>query len=368
MNPLLALPPDESSPLSIRARALVFEDPRSRVVLDTLARIAPQDAPALIIGAAGTGKELVARHVHYASGRTGPFVAADCSAFETGGAEAALFGVAVGARARPGLFEAARGGTLFLDEIGDLPPGVQAALARALEDGRIARVGASSTTEVDVRVVAATHVDLARAVESGRFRRDLWYRLSVATLPLPALAERPGDIVPLARHFVQAWSARLGLPSARLAADGIAALQAYPWPGNIRELESVVHHALLVARDGVLRADDLRLAGARATGFHPVVGPAGPTPAAEPATPDFDAALRALLLDPPSDLQSHVEHRLVHAAYAMCQGNQVRTARLLGISRNVLRAQLLRFGYLTPTGERRAVRTRPVAVDEAATA
>jgi len=365
MNPFLALPPDESSPLSIRARALVFEDPRSRVVLDTLARIAPQDAPALIVGAAGTGKELVARHVHYASGRTGPFIAADCSAFETGGAEAALFGVAVGARARPGLFEAARGGTLFLDEIGDLPPGVQASLARVLEDGRIARVGASAMTAVDVRVVAATHVDLARAVESGRFRRDLWYRLSVATLPLPALAERPGDIVPLARHFVQAWCARLGLPPARLAADGIAALQAYTWPGNIRELESVVHHALLVARDGVLRADDLRLAGARTTGFHPEAEAAAFAP---PTTADLDTALRALLLDPPSDLQAHVEHRLVHAAYALCQDNQVRTARLLGISRNVLRAQLLRFGYLTPTGERRAVRTRPVAADEAATA
>jgi len=249
---LLSLPPGRTHPLSLRASALVFEDPRSRVVLDTLARIAPSGTPALIIGAAGTGKELAARHLHQASGRSGPFVSLNCASFDEHTVEAELFGTAVGEHPRGGWIEAAHGGTLFLDEIGDLPPALQSALVRMLETRQVVRVGARSPVDVDVRLVAASHVDLSHAVAAGRFRRELWYRLSVATLQLPALAERPGDIVPLARHFMQVWCARLGLPQASLSADGIAALQAYSWPGNIRELENVITHALLVGSGGLI--------------------------------------------------------------------------------------------------------------------
>ena len=364
MKHLLSLPSGETHPLSIRARALVFEDPRSRVVLDTVARIAPSGTPALIIGAAGTGKELIARHIHQASGRAGPFVALNCGAFEEAGAEAELFGTDEGPRPRSGWFEAAHGGTLFLDEIGDLSPALQERLLRVLLEHRVVRVGGQRAIDVDVRLVAATHIELSQAVEAGHFRRDLWYRLSVATLPLPALAERPGDIVPLARHFIQTWCAKLALPQAVLAADGIAALQAYAWPGNIRELENVIHYALLVGNSGMLRASDLKLAGARQGHFDtPLVAPPAPPleAAARAPTAELDAALRALMRSDLPELQAHVEHRLIHNAYALCDQNQVRTARLLGISRNVLRAQLIRFGYLTQTGERRAVRPRETA-------
>ena len=358
MKHLLSLPSGETHPLSIRARALVFEDPRSRVVLDTVARIAPSGAPALIIGAAGTGKELIARHIHQASGRAGPFVALNCGAFEEAGAEAELFGSDEGPRPRSGWIEAAHGGTLFLDEIGDLSPALQERLLRVLLEHRVVRVGGQRAIDVDVRIVAATHIELSQAVEAGHFRRDLWYRLSVATLPLPALAERPGDIVPLARHFIQTWCAKLALPQAVLAADGIAALQAYAWPGNIRELENVIHYALLVGNSGMLRASDLKLAGARHGRLDVASVAAGAELAARAPTADLDAALRALMRSELPELQAHVEQRLIHNAYALCDQNQVRTARMLGISRNVLRAQLIRFGYLTQTGERRAVRPR----------
>jgi sigma-54-specific transcriptional regulator len=364
VQPLLSLPSGQTHPLSIRARALVFEDPRSRAILDTLARIAPSAAPALIVGAAGTGKELVARHVHQHSGRAGPFIALNCGAFDEATGEAELFGTAVGARPRGGWIEAAHGGTLFLDEIGDLAPALQLRLLRVLQERQVVRVGADRAVDVDVRLVAATHIELSRAVEAGHFRRDLWYRLSVATLALPALAERPGDIVPLARHFIQTWCAKLALPQATLAADGIAALQAHTWPGNIRELENVIHYALLVGSDGVLRASDLKLAGARGTGIDAPAPAQSESPARSP-TADLDIALRALMRSGLPELQAHVEQRLIHNAYALCDHNQVRTARLLGISRNVLRAQLIRFGYLTQTGERRAVRPQAVQAETA---
>ncbi len=370
MSQLLTLP--NAGALSIRAKALVFEDPGSVALLERVEQVAPTDATVLIIGETGTGKELLARRVHQGSGRRGPFLAVNCGAFSESLIDAELFGHETGAftgasQARAGWFEAANGGTLFLDEIGDLPLGLQVKLLRVLQERQVVRLGSRKPIPLDVRLIAATNVDLRNAVSAGHFRADLYYRIGVATLELRPLYERPGDILPLARHFLGSYSARLGITGARLAPDAEQALLAHDWPGNIRELENVIHYALIVAPSSTLQALDLQAiqraapAAARSASRAPAL--AAPAPAQAPASaPD---ALREVLLqrinDAPPDLFNEVEGTLVRTVYAFCSGNQVQTARLLGLSRNVLRTLLKQHGLLeagsraaTPTARQQA--------------
>jgi len=378
MTRVLTLPDSQNQILSIRAKALVFDDPSSQALLEQADRIAQTDANVLIIGETGTGKELIARHVHNQSGRSGPFVAVNCGAFSENLVEAELFGHEAGAYtgatgSRVGWFEAANGGTLFLDEIGDLPTSVQVKLLRVLQERQVVRLGARKPTDVNVRLVAATNVRLEQAVAAGHFRSDLYYRLNVAVLELLPLAQRPGDILALADHFVHVYSKRLGLRGVRLSEAGRSALLAYSWPGNIRELENVVHYALIVNSDGVIAPSDLRLRGVytpapasaaasstpagAAAAVSPPVPAETPQPAAAalPQPPSADplqamaATLPALFADPGDGLYERMESLVIHAAYAHCQRNQVHTAALLGISRNVLRTQLKRFGLLSDT-------------------
>ena len=253
--------------LSIRAKALLFHDPRSTALLAQVERIARSEATALIIGETGTGKELIARHIHNHSERKGPFIAVNCGAFSESLIDAELFGHETGAftgatQARSGWFEAANGGTLFLDEIGDLSPALQVKLLRVLQERQVTRLGSRRPTALDVRLVAATNVDLQKAIAADRFRSDLFYRLSVATIELPALCERPGDILPLANHFIHVYRNKLKLDVVKLAPSSQTALLSYEWPGNIRELENVIHYALIVCRDNLIEADDLKLVGA----------------------------------------------------------------------------------------------------------
>ncbi|MFZ4651968.1 MAG: sigma 54-interacting transcriptional regulator, partial [Rubrivivax sp.] len=213
---LLTLPAGPASALSIRAKAMLFEDPRSLRLLAEVERVARSEATVLMIGETGTGKELIARHIHRKSGRRGPFLAVNCGAFSESLIDAELFGHEAGAftgaaTARAGWFEAADGGTLFLDEIGDLPLPLQVKLLRVLQERQVVRLGSRKAVPLDVRLVAATNIDLQRAVDAQRFRADLFWRLSVATLELPPLRERPGDVLPLARHFVGVYGPRLGL-------------------------------------------------------------------------------------------------------------------------------------------------------------
>src|SRR5512138_1927939 len=228
-------------------------------VFKTAARVAASDATVLILGESGTGKELVARAIHQASPRAaGPFVPVDCGAIAEGLLESELFGHVRGAftgahAARRGLFEEAGGGTLFLDEIGDVGPGLQARLLRALQEGTIRRVGANEAIPVDVRVVAATNKDLEAAVKAGRFREDLFYRLNVVTLRIPPLRERLEDVPLLAEHF----AAKHGRGIGAISADAREALQRYPWPGNVRELENVIARALALNPSGVVVPADL---------------------------------------------------------------------------------------------------------------
>ncbi len=254
---------------SIRATAQVFEDPTSRALLAHLQQVAPSDASVLIIGQTGTGKELVARHVHNLSARRHkPFVAVNCGAFSETLVEAELFGHEKGAftgalTAKAGWFEEADGGTLFLDEIGDLPLPIQVKLLRVLQEREVVRLGSRKSIKINVRVLAATNVQLEKAINAGHFREDLYYRLNVVSLVLKPLRERPGDILPLIRHFIAEYSRRLGHGEVTLDAQAQRKLLDYSWPGNIRELENVIHHTLLICRNNVIGVQDLHLSNLR---------------------------------------------------------------------------------------------------------
>jgi sigma-54-specific transcriptional regulator len=357
---LLTLPESPSGVLSIRAKALLFHDPRSADLFSHVERIARSEASVLVIGETGTGKELIARHLHTQSGRKGPFLAVNCGAFSENLIDAELFGHESGAftgaaQARAGWFEAANGGTLFLDEIGDLPLALQVKLLRVLQERQVVRLGSRKPIPLDVRLVAATNIDLRQAVEAQHFRADLFYRLSVATVSVPPLRDRTGDVLPLARHFIGVYGPRLGVHDAALAPDAEAALLAYPWPGNIRELENVIHVALIVCRGGRIAAGDLKLVTAAGLLPRPAVGvqAAESLPAPLPQAPSqrlFDV-IQALLSEATPELFETVEETLVKAAFSHAGDNQVRAARVLGVTRNTLRTLLKRHGLLGASRE-----------------
>jgi sigma-54-specific transcriptional regulator len=348
-KPLLSFLSPPVAPLRPRASALVFEDIKSKALLERIHLIGPSTANVLVTGETGTGKELIARHVHKLSPRAdGPFVAVNCGAFSESLVESELFGHERGSFtgatvARAGWFEAARGGTLFLDEIGDLPFAMQVKLLRVLQERQVVRLGSRSPVAIDVRVVAATNVNLEDAVAAGRFREDLYYRLQVATLHILPLRERSGDILPLAQYFLGIYGERLGLKDPALSREAIDVLvSGHSWPGNTRELENVIHHALLVCRENLVRPEDLRLSplGLRVATNRP----------AEPFKALEDALL-ALFEDGRPNLYAEIENAITKTAYEFCHRNQVQTARLLGISRNIVRAKLIQCGEL-PDGRK----------------
>ncbi len=344
---LLTLPPSPALATSIRATAQVFEDPKSQALLAHLQQVAPSEASVLIIGETGTGKELVARHIHNLSARRNrPFVAVNCGAFSESLVEAELFGHEKGAftgalSAKAGWFEEADGGTLFLDEIGDLPMAIQVKLLRVLQEREVVRLGSRKSIPIDVRVLAATNVQLEKAINAGHFREDLYYRLDVVSLELSPLRERPGDILPLTRHFIEAYSQRLGYGNVSISPEAEHKLKHYSWPGNIRELENVIHHTLLICRNGVIAEGDLRLSNMRierADDHH-----AGPDDSAEGL---LERAFQKLFEEQAGALHEKVEDALLRAAYRFSHCNQVHTANLLGLSRNVTRSRLIRIGEL----------------------
>jgi len=217
------------------------------------------DATVLITGENGTGKELVARMIHRQSKRSrGPFVVANCSAYSPTLLESELFGHEKGAftgaiRRKKGRFELAQGGTLFLDEIGDIPPATQVLLLRFLQDHCFERVGGELTIETDVRVLAATNKELYKEVQTSRFRDDLYYRLNVITIQLPALRERKEDIPVLCQHFLNKYNLKEGKKIGRFSPDAMQALMDYEWPGNVRQLENAISHAVILAQGEIIR-------------------------------------------------------------------------------------------------------------------
>jgi sigma-54-specific transcriptional regulator len=332
---LLTFPGTSAATPAWKAKALVFCDPQSRRTLEQLDRIAPTGASVLIVGETGTGKELAARRIHESSRLPGPFVAVNCAAIGESLAEAELFGHESGAftgaaHSRVGWFEAANGGTLFLDEIGDMPQSLQLRLLRVLQERQVVRIGSRKPVAVDVRIVAATNVELEAAVRAKQFRSDLYYRLNVASVRMLPLRDRPADILPLVHHFIEVYRQRLNLEKAGVTPAAEQVLQRYSWPGNIRELENIVHVGLIMSGTGLIDVGDLRLAATEAAA----------------ATTELSRELHRLLNTDRGDVYEVVERLLIETAFEHCAGNQVRTARRLGVSRNVVRAQLKRFGLL----------------------
>ena len=325
----------------------VFADPASRAFEERLALLAATEVTVLITGETGTGKEVAARELHARSGRTGPFLALNCAALSESLAEAELFGYEKGAftgalRTQLGYFEAATGGTLLLDEVGELPLALQAKLLRVLQEREVTRVGSRTPRRIDARIVAATNVDLPAAAAAGRFRRDLLFRLDVASINLRPLRDRPQDIEPLALHFLALYGARFGRPEQSFSAEALGALLSYAWPGNVRELDNVVHRAALLTPGPVLNAADLSIEP---------TSRAREEVRADPGEPSFEAGLRHLATrwigDREPDLLRRATKVLVQAGFDASGDNQVRAAELLGVSRNTLRTHLSHLGVIS---------------------
>jgi DNA-binding NtrC family response regulator len=304
---------------------LVAQSPAMHAVLDLVERVAPTDATLLIQGESGTGKEVIAKAVHHASARAArPFVAVNCGAVPETLLESELFGYVRGAFTgatlnKLGLFEEAAGGTLFLDEIAEMPAALQVKLLRALQSGEIRRLGATQSATIDVRVIAATHGDLAALISQGTFREDLFYRLNVIQLVLPPLRDRREDIPALAEHFLARASGKLGRPL-RLAPATLERLLRYPWPGNVRELENAIERAAILARGEVIEPDDL-----------PPHVSAGLQLGPSPALP------RQITL-------AEAERALILQTLERFGGNHTSAAEALGIGRTTLWRKLKEYG------------------------
>ncbi len=312
------------------AAGFVAESPQSKQLVAMIRRVAPARSTALIEGESGTGKELIARMLHYWSNRAeGPFVAVNCKAFADGVVESELFGHEKGSftgaiAARAGCFERASGGTLFLDEIAEAGPDFQAKLLRVLEDGEVLRVGASKPRKVDVRIVAATNRILRTEIASGRFRGDLYFSLNVIPVRIPPLRDRPQDILPLANHFLAFYSAEAGRPL-RLSSDAERVLLAYPWHGNVRELENVIERAVVMSGAEVLTPDAFAL---ETSITEPAEASDNLADLLEPETPKSSETLQECL-----DRAAIVK---IKAALAAAKGNRAEAATLLGVDRTTL--------------------------------
>ena len=245
---------------------IVGQSQALRDILAEVELVAPTDATVLVLGESGTGKELLAREIHERSRRAGrPLIKVNCSAIPREMFESEFFGHIRGAftgavRDRPGRFKLAEKWTIFLDEVGDLPLDLQPKLLRVLQEGQYERVGDDTTRSIDVRVIAATNRDLSSDVAAGRFREDLYYRLSVFPIRIPPLRDRKEDIVPLANHFIGLVSKEIGAPTPQLTEAQAAALRSYDWPGNVRELQNVIERAVILGRGGEMRLDQVLVA------------------------------------------------------------------------------------------------------------
>jgi DNA-binding NtrC family response regulator len=316
--------------------SVIGDSPAMRDLLAQVERVGASEATVLITGESGTGKEVIARLLHGASGRAGrPFVVVNCGAIPEGLVESELFGHARGAftgavERRLGRFVQADGGTLFLDEIGELPPAAQAKLLRAIQEREVVPVGEAKPVPVDIRIVAATHRDLEQMVADGKFREDLFYRLAVVPLEVPTLRARSKDVPALARWFLDAANIR-NRRSVTIADSALATMAAYPFPGNVRELENLVERLVVTDVDGVVTVEDLPAKVRNAAGGAAAAAAAGP---AAPALGADGIALDAVLRD--------TEDRLIDEALKQAGGNKARAAQLLGINRTTLIEKLKR--------------------------
>lgn len=307
---------------------IIGESPAMKSMQATIERLASTDLPVLVLGESGTGKEVVSQSLHYSGARADkPFVAVNCAAISETLLESELFGHEKGAftdaqDTRQGKFELADGGTLFLDEIGDMSLGGQAKLLRVLEQKVITRVGGSKTIPVDVRVVAATNAKLAESVQEKKFRQDLYYRLSVVTIDIPPLRERPEDVLPLANYFLQNFCKQAGRPVLDFASDARRRLQAHHWPGNVRELRNLMERVAFLAQGNRIEADDLAF----------IISPDVRTY----LEPSPDLGLTEATLE--------FQRDYIRRAVKRVQGNMSEAARLMGLHRSNLYRKMRQLG------------------------
>ncbi len=340
-----------------RALPLIGRSPAMQDVYRVIARVVGTDLTVLVSGESGTGKELVARALHdLGPRRAAPFVAINMAAIPRELIEAELFGHERGAftgagQRSAGRFEQAAGGTLFLDEIGDMPLEAQTRLLRVLQQGEFTTVGGARTIRADVRIVAATNRDLATHVASGAFREDLFYRLNVVPVALPALRERREDVGILSRHFLDK-AAGEGLPRRQLSLDALAALAAYDWPGNVRELENLMRRLAVLARDELIDAEAVRamLGTPRDGGEGEEIATAVRLLVERIARERPDALDDGTLYD---RVIAEVERPLIAVMLARHGGNQLRAARALGLNRNTLKKRLDNLGIRARDGDAR---------------
>jgi two-component system nitrogen regulation response regulator GlnG len=315
-------------------------------VYKAVGRVARQDVTVLVLGESGTGKELVARAIYQHSKRADkPFLAINCAAIPEALLESELFGHEKGAftgadRKRIGKFEQANGGTIFLDEVGEMTPITQAKILRLIQEQAFERVGGSETVRTDVRLLAATNANLEQMVEDGRFRKDLYFRLNVFSISLPPLRDRGEDVRLLVEHFLRQFGRELGKPVADVAPEALAVLEAYPWPGNVRELQSVLKQSVLRMSGSVLLPDFLpaqvHRPEARASAAEPPVGF------------DWDQFVGGRIAGGSENLYAEAVERMEREVLVRVlkhtEGNQLRAARILGITRGSLRNKIRTLG------------------------
>ncbi len=319
--------------------AIIGRTPEMVEIHKLIGQVAATDASVLVHGESGTGKELIARAIHYNSGRRKhPFVAVNCAALPGEALETELFGGRAGAQEVPGRFEQARDGTIFLDEISESSLAVQGRILTVLEDGFYERPGTRSRSKLDVRVIAATGQSLVNRMKDDLFRVDLFYRLKVISVYIPPLRERRDDIQVLAEHFLERTRAKMQKEISGMTPAALEALERYPWPGNVRELEQAIQHAVTMNRTGVLGVEDLEISGDLETDLPGARGGEGEM--ARCVRARFRSRSEAGGEGISDGIVSEVEAVLAHEALEMSGGNQVKAAKLLGISRNTLRKRL----------------------------
>jgi len=320
---------------------MIAGDPSMKAVLNMADRIAPSDATVLITGESGTGKEVMSRYIHQKSKRShGPFISINCAAIPENLLESELFGHEKGSftgavARRIGKFEEANGGTLLLDEISEMQPALQAKLLRTIQERVIDRVGGTQPVKIDIRLIATSNRDLEAYVRSGNFREDLYFRINVVNLRLPALRERPSDIVPLAQLFADKYSEQNGVAAKKISATAAGIIKTHHWQGNVRELENAMHRAILMSQTAEIEPEAINLSGQKTAAAAKVAEAAQSIAGKNPAGDNPHLVGRTV---------ANVERELILNTLDHCLGNRTHAANILGISIRTLRNKLKEYG------------------------
>ncbi len=354
----IPLPPDAELIAAVleavteESNAMIANDPAMKSVVAMADKIAPSEATVMITGESGTGKEVMSRYIHRKSKRAnGPFIAVNCAAIPENLLESELFGHEKGAFTgavgrRLGKFEEANGGTLLLDEVSEMHPLLQAKLLRAIQEREITRIGSNDAVKIDVRIIATSNRNLEESVNKGEFREDLYFRLNVVNIRLPALRERKTDLANLSQFFINKFSEQNGLDRKNISAEAAAKIQAHHWRGNIRELENTMHRAVLMSMQDEIEADSVHIAGMESKAASLVANkspdPAGVSSADKPANePSVQnpGGVEALVGRTIAD----VERQMILNTLGHCLGNRTHAANILGISIRTLRNKLSQY-------------------------